>query len=218
MRSLALVALAACSSASDKPGAGEPPPACDSETGPTGAVVLDGKDDYATTGKKAELGLAQFTIEAWVRRDGDGITATSGAGGLTLVPIAAKGLGEGDGSNIDCNYLFGFAGDVLGADFEDMASGANHPIYGKTAIRRGEWHHVAATYDGTTWRLFVDGKLDAERAANATPRADSVHAFALGSAINSMGEPRGFLHGSLDEVRVWNLARSPEEIADGANK
>lgn len=218
MRTLAFLALAACSSASDKPGTGEPPSACDAETGPTGAVVLDGKDDYLTAGKKAELGLAKFTIEAWVRRDGDGITATSGAGGLTLVPIAAKGLGEGDGSNIDCNYLFGFAGDVLGADFEDMATGGNHPVFGKTKVARGEWHHVAVTYDGTTWRLFVDGKVDATQKANATPRADSVHAFTLGSALASDGIAHGFLNGALDEVRVWSLARSPEEIADGMSR
>jgi Concanavalin A-like lectin/glucanases superfamily len=217
MRSLAFVALAACSSASEKPGV-DPPVACEGETGPTGAVVLDGKDDYATTGKKAELGLAQFTIEAWVRRDGAGITATSGAGGLSLVPIAAKGLGEGDGSNIDCNYLFGFAGDVLGADFEDMATGANHPVYGTTAVPRGEWHHVAVTYDGATWHLYVDGKPDGEAKANATPRADSVHAFALGTALASDGIAHGFLHGALDEVRVWSLARTPEEIADGMNR
>ena len=56
-----------------------------------------------------------------------------------MVPIAGKGLGEGDGSNVDCNYGVGLWGDVLGADFEDMATGANHPVTGQTAIPRGEW-------------------------------------------------------------------------------
>jgi hypothetical protein len=131
------------------------------------------------------------------------------------VPLASKGLGEGDGSNIDCNYAFGLWGDVLGADFEDMASGANHPVTGKTAIGRGEWHHVAATYDGAVWRLYVDGVLDGEATANATPRADSIHPFSIGTAIASDGVPHGFLHGALDELRVWNRARTEEEIADG---
>jgi molybdenum cofactor biosynthesis protein MoaC len=35
-------------------------------------------------------------------------------GGLQLVPIAGKGRGEADGSTKDCNYTFGFWGDVLG--------------------------------------------------------------------------------------------------------
>lgn len=180
-----------------------------------GALAFDGVDDYATTGPAPELGLSAFTLEAWIRRDGDGTTFTTGVGGLRLVPIATKGLGEGDGSNIDCNYGFGFWGDVLGADFEDMATGANHPVTGTTAIPRGEWHHVAATYDGAAWRLYVDGKLDGEAMANATPRADSVHPFAIASALGSDGVARGFLHGALDEVRVWNRARTADELADG---
>src|SRR5688500_9166285 len=211
-----LVFTVACSASTEELPEEPEVESCPAESESTGGLAFDGTDDHATT--DAQLGLATFTIEAWVRRDGDGVTATSGAGGLTLVPIAAKGLGEGDGSTLDCNYMFGFAGDVLGADFEDMASGGNHPVYGKTAIRRGEWHHVAATYDGTTWRLYVDGTLDGERVANAMPRADSVHAFALGTAMTSAGQPRGFLAGTLDEVRVWNLARSAEEIADAMTK
>jgi hypothetical protein len=180
-----------------------------------GALVLDGANDYVTMGRDPAFELAAFTIEAWVRRDGDGVTMTSGAGGLRLTPIASKGLGEGDGSNIDANYAFGFWGDVLGADFEDMASGKNHPVFGRTAIPRGEWHHVAATYDGATWRLYVDGVLDGEATVDAAPRADSVHPFVLGSAVDSAGVPHGFFHGALDEVRLWNRARTAEEIADG---
>ncbi|MEJ7602661.1 MAG: LamG-like jellyroll fold domain-containing protein [Kofleriaceae bacterium] len=188
------------------------------EDGPAGALALDGVDDYATTGMKPELGLATFTLEAWVQRDGEGVSMVTGVGGLRLVPIATKGLGEGDGSNVDCNYAFGFWGDVIGADFEDMATGGNHPITGKTAIPRGEWHHLAATYDGAKWKLFVDGKLDAEVATTATPRADSVHPFSIGSAIGSDGVPHGFLHGATDEVRLWNKARTADEIVDGMHR
>ncbi|HUS29012.1 MAG TPA: LamG-like jellyroll fold domain-containing protein [Kofleriaceae bacterium] len=189
---------------------------CPAETATTGALALDGVDDYARTPKVVPaLGLSTFTIETWVRRDGEGVTYTTGAGGLRLVPIAGKGLGEGDKSNVDCNYSVGFWGDVLGADFEDMATGANHPVMGKTAVPRGEWHHIAATYDGAAWRLYLDGKLDAEAVANATPRADSIHPFGIGTAIDSAGAPHGFLAGALDELRVWDRARTPEEIADG---
>ncbi|MGE3630607.1 MAG: LamG-like jellyroll fold domain-containing protein, partial [Sandaracinaceae bacterium] len=160
-----------------------------------------------------DLGLSELTIEAWVRRDGAGRAAGTGVGGLSLVPIAGKGRGESDGSNLDCNYAFGFSNDVLGADFEDMATGANHPIVGHTAIPIGEWHHVAASYDGTTWRLFVDGRLDAQRRANATPRHDSIQHFGIGAAFNSQGVAAGRLHGAIDELRVWDRARDAEEIA-----
>ena len=181
----------------------------------TSGLAFDGADDTVTMGVAPELGLAQFTLEAWVRRDGAGQTAGTGVGGLQLVPIIAKGRGEDDGSNVDCNYAFGFYGDVIAADFEDTATGLNHPIVGTTGIGWGVWHHVAATYDGTTWRLYVDGVLDAESDANATPRSDSIQHFGLGTAYNSMGVAVGALEGALDEVRVWDRARSEQEIAGG---
>src|SRR5262245_16974503 len=211
------ILVAACSSNNsggddDDDGA---PLVCPDDTTSRGAIAFDGVDDYAKTAVDPAFGLATFTLEAWVRRDGDGTTYTTGVGGLGLVPIAGKGLGEGDGSNIDCNYGLGFWGDVLGADFEDMTSGGNHPVMGKTGITRGEWHHVAATYDGAVWRLYLDGALDGEATANAMPRADSIHAFAIGTAVASDGTTHGFLQGSIDELRLWNRARSAGEIADG---
>ena len=33
----------------------------------------------------------------------------------------------------------------------------NHPIIGTTVVTSNVWHHAAATYDGTTWRLYLDG-------------------------------------------------------------
>jgi len=197
-------------------GGAEDDPACTAgiEIG-TSALALDGDGDSVSMGVAPELGLATFTVEGWVRRDGKGATAGTGAGGLQLVPIAGKGRGESDGTNLDCNYAFGFFGDVLGADFEDAETGLNHPITGVTAVPWGSWHHVAATYDGTNWRLYLDGVLDAQLAVNATPRADSIQHFGLGAAFNSAGVAAGSLHGALDEVRVWDHARSDAEIAAG---
>lgn len=188
-------------------GLGEPPSdVCVGEPPvTTRGLVFDG-DDRITMGVAPHLGLGAFTLEAWVRRDGRGKAAGTGVGGLKLVPLISKGRGESDGSDVDCNYAFGFYGDVLGADFEDMATGANHPIQGRTAIPLGSWHHVAATYDGETWRLYVDGELDAESAADAEPRHDSVQHFGLGAAFDSKGQAAGGLVGALDEVRVYDRA------------
>lgn len=211
---------AAPSDAADTGDAGGPvpgddggaPPVCDPGD-PGSALSFDGVDDHVTMGVAPALGQARFTLEAWVRREGRGTAAGTGVGGIQVVPIVAKGRGESDGSDVDCNYAFGFVGDVLGADFEDMATGANHPVLGRSRVPTGEWHHVAATYDGTTWRLYLDGVLDGQARAAATPRHDSVQHFAIGSALDSMGRAAGRLHGSVDEVRVWSRARTADELA-----
>jgi hypothetical protein len=181
------------------------------------ALDFDGVNDYVTMGTGPSLGLAQFTVEAWIKRLGPGQSTGSGSGGITMIPIIAKGRGESDGTNVDCNYFFGLrASDgVLGADFEDMATGANHPVVGATPVSSNVWHHVAASYDGTTWRLYLDGALEATLAANATPRADSIQHFGIGTAMNSTGVAAGFFDGMIDEVRVWNHARPLSQIQSG---
>lgn len=177
----------------------------------TSALVFDG-DDAVSMGLAPELGAAVLTLEAWVRRDGPGADASTGVGGVRLVPIISKGRGEDDGSNVDCNYAFGLVGDVLAADFEDYESGANHPVLGQSPLTVGRWHHVAATYDGDVWRLYLDGVLDGEATANATPRYDSIQHFGLGVAFNSTGVAAGALDGALDEVRVYSRALSESEL------
>ena len=87
----AAIAIAGCSAATGDKNPDPEPPACESATGPTGSLVLDGKDDYATMGATPALGLERFTLEAWVRRDGDGATATTGAGGLVAGPDRGEG-------------------------------------------------------------------------------------------------------------------------------
>ena len=182
-----------------------------------GALTFDGVDDHVTMGLAPALGLAVFTLEAWVRWDGNGVAAGSGVGGVRAIPIIAKGRGEHDGDTVDCNYLFGIdeATRALAADFEDLASGANHPVVGRTPLEPGVWHHVAVSFDGSAWRLYLDGAPDGDLAVGATPRHDSVQHFGLGTAIDSTGAPAGAFGGALDEVRVWDRARTPAEIAEG---
>lgn len=197
---------------------GAAPAGCALPVGKPGssALVFDGVDDHVTMGDPQALGLTTFTLEAWVRRDGTGKELSSGVGGLHLVPIVGKGRGESDGSTVDCNYTFGFVGERLGVDFEDLDDGDNHPLVGGTDVPRGEWHHVAATFDGKQLRLYVDARLDASLPTTAKPRADSVQHFAIGAGLDSTGAPAGAFHGAIDEVRVWNVARTAAQLSASA--
>ncbi|MFH1142961.1 MAG: LamG-like jellyroll fold domain-containing protein [Candidatus Eisenbacteria bacterium] len=183
------------------------------------ALDFGGTDAYATFGAQAELGLAEFTLEAWVRRDGAGVSTTTGTGGVTAIPMITKGRGEVDeADNRDMNYFFGILGSngALAADFEEGAGGAspslNHPITGVTPLQTGVWYHAAVTYDGTTWQLFLNGDLENELVVGQPPRDDSIQHAALGSALTSTGTAAGFFDGVIDEARVWNYARTQQEV------
>jgi hypothetical protein len=189
-------------------------------TGDDSAVFFNGTNRYITMGRAPALGLAEFTLECWFLQTGPGITTSSGTGGATGVPLVTKGRAEADGSNLDCNYFFALdAQGRLVADFEarpasGITAGDNFPIVGTNSAIPGIWNHAAATYDGSTWRLYLNGELDASRTlpAGASPRADSIQHFGIGSALNSTGVAAGFFQGAIDEVRVWHVARSPAEI------
>ena len=134
-------------------------------------------------------------------------------------------MAEAEGGTVDMNYFLGIrqTDNVLVADFEDTATGLNHPVAGTTAIPAdGVWRHVAAVYDGTTWRLYLDGVLQTQLVVGAfTPQFNSIQHAVLGSALNSTGgigsQTQGFFDGVMDEARIWNYARSAQQISRGRN-
>ena len=185
----------------------------------SGGLYFNGVNESTALGDAAALKLATFTLETWFRRVGEGIPATTGVGGVIAAPLITKGREQADQSNLDLNYFLGIRADgVLVADFEDSNLGVNVPVTGTTAVPLDEWHHVAATFDGTTWRLYLDGNLEATRnAGGLVPRADSIQHAAIASALNSTGAPAGYFNGYLDEVRIWSGARTQSQIRASLN-
>ena len=164
------------------------------------ALDFDGLDDHVTFGPAPGLGVSEFTVETWFKRQGAGITTqtSGGAGGLAnAVPLVTKGRGENDGSNVDMNYFLGIdttnpSAPKLAADFEEGPGGPgplglNHSVIGSATITSNIWHHAAVTYADSTWKLYLDGALDTTSivAGNPTPRFDSIQHAGLGTAITS---------------------------------
>ena len=53
--------------------------------------AFDGVNDYVTLANPPAIGLSTFTLELWFRRDGAGVTTSTGTGGVTAVPLVSKG-------------------------------------------------------------------------------------------------------------------------------
>ncbi|MHC4440707.1 MAG: LamG domain-containing protein, partial [Planctomycetota bacterium] len=72
----------------------------------------------------------------------------------------------------------------------------------------GQWHHIAASYDGTTFYVYADGELDASEPSTGQITLSS---YPLYIGNNSQNTDREW-NGLIDDVMIYNRALSQEEI------
>jgi hypothetical protein len=80
----------------------------------------------------------------------------------------------------------------------------------------GRWLHLAGTFDGTTARVYQDGKLLAEASGtfNTAPWPGPLHVGQYSGGPN----PDFQVNGRIREVKVHHRALTAEEIAAVANE
>ena len=75
----------------------------------------------------------------------------------------------------------------------------------------GLWHHVAISWDGINQAVYVDGVREGDLVAHSTPPGTG------GSLLLASYNPAQFnFIGNIDEVKVYNYARSQDEIDSDA--
>lgn len=153
-----------------------------------GSLSVDGDGDYVEVAFANDLNtLSAITIEAWVKPDATYCCPTVVGNGWTR------------------SYWLGLGWSVIRFYHGDRIS-----VDGTTGIRRGQWTHIAVTYDGTTRRYYVNGQLDIETTASNGPVRGNSPPVWLGIGGDFNG---GYwFSGLIDEVRIWNVVRSQAEI------
>jgi hypothetical protein len=74
----------------------------------------------------------------------------------------------------------------------------------------GKWHYVALTYDGNVLGLYIDGTLkDVKITDDAKPDSTTISPVSIGVKSNARN---GFFIGSVDEINIWNIPLSEEQI------
>lgn len=164
---------------------------------PGEALSFDGSSDIVNTGSALTTSLTnstKLTVEAWVKPN-----TTSGLGTIvgnynTTSSGALQFLLRRDNSM----YTF-WVGN--GATWNNVGSVA--------APTLNVWQHIAGVWDGTVSTIYINGVASSSFATtisnlgNASNNIVSMGGHALG------GE---YFQGAIDEVRVWNVARTKCEI------
>lgn len=176
----------------------------------TQVLKLDGKH-YVEMKDAKPLNLIskQLTIEARVR-----VASFNG----WWTPVVYKGDGTSPGYSGRSYTLWINQGDSVhfaSAPERNSQTFVNSP---PGSIRLNRWHHIAGVIDCTTRRmiLYVDGRVVAR-----TTYGNRIHQSRLPLRIGWSHENSleyGYFHGMIDEVRIWNIVRTQDEIRQKMRK
>ena len=163
----------------------------DSLDGPPGHGLAIGFRSNSTTGiaDDVSLDVSAITLEMWVRP--------------ASLPSSRFGL-------LDNNGQYGL---FLAPDGKVRCS-----MSSTTSIALGlpvnAWSHIACSYDGSVIRMYQDGELRDMTTTSVQLGQGNPDGMCLG-----MNSPSGdVLDGAIDDVRVWNVARSAPAICRAADR
>lgn len=185
----------------DLPVAAEGGPALvDSPWGP--AVKFDGVDDALFIEEHPLAGAATWTIEALIRPDG-------GAFEQRFLHLAETEPPREGRPPVGTRFLFEIR--VVGTEWY-LDAFTKGPTYNHTLIfpeKRfpvGRWFHVAQSYDGTTYRSFVDGVLQGEAPLAFTPQGPG--RSSVGVRMNRVS----WFNGAIREARFTPRGLTPDQF------
>jgi Concanavalin A-like lectin/glucanases superfamily len=158
------------------------------------AFSLDGVDDYVRFGDIFDGLNGGFTLDVWIR-------TTSIAGNKAIIAKYWTTGGswvirtnENDPRKVDFT--------VCSPSCESLADAVQ--LISTSNVNDGAWHFIAATFDGTTQQLYVDGGLEAA-GINTSPAWIDNHHFCIGSFCDPSGNSFSTFSGLIDEAESMTV-------------
>ena len=164
------------------------------------ALQFDGSSTVVKLGSSTALNISgQITLSAWIKPAS--ISQT-----MDVVDLYASG------------NIFVVLGITSGGDYQvSVRDGLT--VRGGTSAAiptqdLNSWVHLAATYDGTTWRLYRDGQQIASSASSQGAFNPSGGTWSIGAATSSLlGTTTSYFKGAIDDVRIYSVAISAAAIS-----
>lgn len=163
------------------------------------ALSFDGVDDYIDANSAGPQGSSDRTVECWFK--------TSNVMSAQQV-LVDWGSMSPLGQRFTLNYIYNGL-----LRIEVGGNGFNS----STAITDGNWHHVAVTYNNsaaTKACLYIDGQLDGCNNFTQVVNTTNTMPIQIGRRIDLI---KNFM-GEIDEVRIWNYARTQSQILNNMNE
>lgn len=158
------------------------------------SLQFDGTDDYISFQSQRIDLTAGYTVEGWFK--------TSSASDQTIF----AGVDPGDGSHRVS----------VGTTSEGKVK---YSYYASEVVSTGSyndelWHHYAVTYDNAKMVLYVDGvTIDSSAVTDSIPNLTE-----MVMARQALEVSAKYFDGYLDEMRIWNSARTYEQVGGTMNQ
>jgi len=176
------------------------------------AISFDGTDDYIHVGGVSELGITgdrgtfKYTVEGWFMLK---------AGNLE----ERRCLWESEEYTIACEVD---EEGYIHYNVNSTISGSQGYLNHVTDImpENDTWHHIAIVVENNTNTLHIESKFYYDGVFVDGKSFDGANLKPVGNYFN-LGAHRDagrFLPGQLEEVRIWNVARTQQEIQDNMYK
>jgi len=170
------------------------------------SVQTDGTNQYIALHQYYDTpqSIGSITLEAWVKTDFSG------------------GSWNSNWAIIDFDrseyYDFYVRGDDGRVGFSTMASNVDD-FYSQQSVNDGQWHHLAAVFDGVNKRIYIDGVLDSEinnphngeKLGSGTVRYGFIGDGSEATSFDG-NRNRVYFQGEIGEVRLWDTVRTAYEI------
>jgi hypothetical protein len=168
-----------------------------------GALDFDGDNDYVNLGDLSIVeNLGAMTISCWVKNNKTALTSN------------AEFIVQKEGAGADTFELVWRSSENV--DFVvDTASGEQKGTYtdGIPDGSGNEWHYITGIYDGTSINVYVNGiKGDYSEAQSGTTNNSSQNML-----IGGNGSYDDDWDGLIDDVRIYNYARTQKQIVQDMN-
>lgn len=164
------------------------------------ALHFDGLNDYVDMGNASTFNVGNaVTYEAWINPD----TTTNGF-------IIAKWVAFAE------DIQLGFSGNKIFFYLHDVFGGIQ--LYSSPIVPLHQYTHIAATYDASAGiaKIYINGVFDANKSvASSVSNSIGNLYFGFNPARSDFAAP---FKGIIDEVRIWNIARTESEIQSTMNQ
>ena len=155
-------------------------------------LQFDGTNDFISIADNPSINpTAAITVEAWV---------SIGATG-SLRTIISK---DADATTRSYNLSINSGGSP---EFSVQTVNGLMTAASTVPLTTGTWAHVAATYDGTNITIYVNGEQTGTVLHSGSITNNTSPLF-----IGKTGPSLAFYNGSLDEVKIWSVARTASQI------